>query len=358
MSPGSPAIEAGGLSLLPQDTYDADGDSNTAECFPVDLDGCVRIAGAVRWAALAIPEMGAYETDAAVDPGGTCHDFADFDCDYTEQLDTCEGIEDCDLNGLVDLCEIIEDPGLDVDLAAGLDECQPRILHGPPVGTASFTDHAFTGYIDPRMESTDGINVNLGLDKVTIVFSKHVSASNGTNEPLEPWDFIVTATGTDVPKITLVDDSANPKVVLYFDRIIPLRDWVTIQADVYSTEDSKEVFRLPLGYGGTCDANGNCGPGKQEPDRIDVGYLPADVDQDGVVGPFDLLKFRQYVNGVVKPPAMGVPNDYIDMNRNGTNGVDDPPDVFDLLVLRQLVNGVSPPATQVWNGLGMNEPQP
>src|SRR5205085_9038300 len=36
---GSPAIDAGSSSLLPADTFDLDGDTNTAEPLPVDQRG-------------------------------------------------------------------------------------------------------------------------------------------------------------------------------------------------------------------------------------------------------------------------------------------------------------------------------
>jgi hypothetical protein len=75
---------------------------------------------------------------------------------------------------------------------------------------------------------------------------------------------------------------------------------------------------------------------------INIGYLPADVDQNGSVTPFDLLEFRQLVNDQIDPVA-GVEEDYVDTNRDGAITP------FDLLSYRQLINGVSP-ATQAWNG--------
>ena len=148
-----------------------------------------------------------------------------------------------------------------------------------------------------------------------------------------------------------VDVTANPKIVVTLDSIIPLQEWVTIRTFLFSTASPQRViFSLPEGYG-NCDAAGNCGPGVAEPDRLDIGFLPCDVDQSSDVGPFDLLAFRQITNGVVPPPSSGAA-DYIDTNRNGSL------DPFDLLVFRQLTNGVSPPATQVWNGQTMNADQP
>jgi len=49
----SPLANAGDNSLLPADTYDVDGDGNSAEQLPVDLDGSNRVIGTV--------DVGAYE---------------------------------------------------------------------------------------------------------------------------------------------------------------------------------------------------------------------------------------------------------------------------------------------------------
>src|SRR5207245_207067 len=43
--PGSPAINAGDPANLPPDTFDLDGDSNTAEPLPVDQRGFPRLIG-------------------------------------------------------------------------------------------------------------------------------------------------------------------------------------------------------------------------------------------------------------------------------------------------------------------------
>ena len=108
--------------------------------------------------------------------------------------------------------------------------------------------------------------------------------------------------------------------------------------------------RLPAAAGIQIENLGNLG-NVNELDRHDVGYMPCDVDQSGVCGAFDLLAFRQYVNNILTPDC-GVLLDYVDINRN--NGVDP----FDLLVFRQMVNGVSPPTTQPWVQLSMNNTRP
>jgi uncharacterized repeat protein (TIGR01451 family) len=57
--PGSPAINAGSAANLPADTFDVDGDSDTAEALPIDQRGFARIIG-------ANPDIGAVETNYTI----------------------------------------------------------------------------------------------------------------------------------------------------------------------------------------------------------------------------------------------------------------------------------------------------
>ncbi len=56
---GSPAVDAGLASLLPADRWDLDGDGDTEEPIPIDLDGRLRVQGMA-------PDLGAYESAFAV----------------------------------------------------------------------------------------------------------------------------------------------------------------------------------------------------------------------------------------------------------------------------------------------------
>ncbi len=69
LSSGSPAINTGSNALLPADDLDLDGDGNTTEAIPVDLDGNVRVqSGTV--------DMGAYEgVFASSDPAASDNDL-------------------------------------------------------------------------------------------------------------------------------------------------------------------------------------------------------------------------------------------------------------------------------------------
>lgn len=145
--------------------------------------------------------------------------------------------------------------------------------------------------------------------------------------------------GQIVPnEVDSVDDSNNPLVSITLARPISLQEWTTVQAHVENAAGIQIVD------------GGNMGPGNEESDRIDIGFMPCDVDQSGGCGPFDLLRFRQYVNNVISPPC-GADLDFLDIDRDGASGP------FDLLRFRQLVNGVTP-ATRAWSFQSLNSPQP
>jgi hypothetical protein len=59
---GSPCSDAGDNASIPPDTADLDGDGNTTEPIPFDLDGLRRIADLVV-------DMGAYEVQRIMTPG-------------------------------------------------------------------------------------------------------------------------------------------------------------------------------------------------------------------------------------------------------------------------------------------------
>ncbi len=203
------------------------------------------------------------------------------------------------------------------------DTAPPTIAHD-----AGATTRPFSGYIDPRAESSDGSNVDLGIDSLVIRFNERVEAVGGG--PLTPASFTVTGTGAGHPTVISVDDSQNPVIALTLSGHIPIQEWTTVIASV---EDLAGNVILDAG---------DQGPEVNEGDRVDVGYLPADVDQSREVSPFDLLRFRQIVNGDFDPPQ-GTIEDFVDMDRDGVLAP------FDLLVFRQLVNGTGN-ATRPWAG--------
>lgn len=178
----------------------------------------------------------------------------------------------------------------------------------------SFAQRAFDGYIDPRAESNDGKVTNLGVDQVTFEFNTPVQGLHGSLL----ISFMVTDTGGSPPAIADVQSEDGQTVTVFLEDHITLGEWTTITAEVQAQCDPSLVLQ----------------------DSIRIGFLPADINQDGSVTPIDLLQFRQMVNGLIMP-LIGTPEDVLDINRNGSVSP------VDLLRLRQLINGVSP-ATQAW----------
>lgn len=213
-----------------------------------------------------------------------------------------------------------------VEFACG-DSIGPEIVHGHP--GMSFAEVGFGGYIDPRRESTNGVDRDTGLDEITVQFSEAVVDLGGTE--LTADAFTVTETGgAEPPTINDFEIVDEQTVTLTLSRFITASEWTTIIASV------EDLAGNPV-------ANlGDLGPGVNEPDRIDVACLPADTDQSGSVQVLDLLRFRQIITGVFQNPE-GDDLDYVDINRNGAL------EPLDLLLYRQLLQGTGG-ATRVWLG--------
>ncbi len=220
----------------------------------------------------------------------------------------------------------MEDPAIGggdiVDMGA-YEFGHPYILAGGAAKTL-FKANSFNRYIDPRQESTDGINFDQGIDQVTIVFSEKVREIGGAT--LSASSFILRETGGESPPtidcVCVPVSSAAPwEVTLHFDRFVTPRAWLTIIAAV---ENLSGVV-----------INGS--------DRITIGFLPGDIDQDGHVGPLDLARFKQYINAIYAIDDFNLPGhdfDFMDLNRD--NNINP----LDLLRLKQLINGFPPPLSR------------
>jgi len=224
------------------------------------------------------------------------------------------------------------------------DSTPPEIVHAnvPPNPGVSTSASTCSGYIDPRIENIviNTVDTSVGPDEVVFEFSEPVFAIGGG--PVTMASFAVTQTGIGTPPgiAGVVQDDPNlPIYRVQLDRIIDFKEWTTVRAMV---EDA---------VGNAIPNLGDLGPAANEPDRIDVGRLPGDINQDGIVSPVDLVNLRQFLR------SNSFHNDcddvlYFDLNRNGALG-----DPQDLIRFRQIRLG-SAPATQRWALQEMNFTQP
>ena len=122
--PGSPVIDAGHNWAVPIDTTDLDGDGDTTELVPLDLDGNPRFADVVATTdtgcgASAVVDMGAYEFPGnplvCLRPGDVNGDGTVNVLDLIDLLlafgASCEDVccpADFDLSGSVDVLDLIE----------------------------------------------------------------------------------------------------------------------------------------------------------------------------------------------------------------------------------------------------------
>jgi hypothetical protein len=198
-----------------------------------------------------------------------------------------------------------------------------------------------TSYIDPRLESDNGADLNQGVTEVIFVFSEEVQKVGGG--ALDAANFITRETGAGAaPTVTNVSTTDNISFTLTLSGPPTLQEWTTIEA--IDVEDAG------------CGANplrkeGDLGPGVPEPDRIDIAFLPGDVNQDGQVTPQDLINLRQFLtNDAFHNDCADIL--YFDIDRDGVM-----PEPQDLLRFRQLISGTSP-ATRNWTLEAVNSVQP
>jgi len=231
-----------------------------------------------------------------------------------------------------------------ITIASACESVPPQIVHAnvAPSPSGSTSASTCSGYIDPRIENivVATVDTPVGPDEVVFEFSEPVFAIGGG--PVTMASFAVTQTGVGTPPgiAGVVQDDPNlPVYRVQLDRIIDFKEWTTVRAMV---EDvcGNEISNM-----------GDLGPAANEPDRIDVGRLPGDINQDGIVSPVDLVNLRQFLR------SNSFHNDcddvlYFDLNRNGALG-----DPQDLIRFRQIRLG-SAPATQRWALQEMNVPQP
>ena len=94
----SPAIDSGSMAALAMDTFDLDGDGNTMEALPLDLDDSTRVVGAEV-------DMGAYEYRGESDIEVVWYQDADGDS-YTSGMDSISCTQPTDYIAFDDLSGI------------------------------------------------------------------------------------------------------------------------------------------------------------------------------------------------------------------------------------------------------------
>ncbi|MCH7491499.1 MAG: hypothetical protein IID05_12500 [Gemmatimonadetes bacterium] len=212
---------------------------------------------------------------------------------------------------------------LEVPLA---DSTPPKIVGSIP--------HA--GYLDPRMESSDGVNLDMGITEIMLFFSEGVQNLDGSSLSADAFTIRETG-GGEGPQILGIDTDDDMVVTVFWDRPITLQEWTTIEANV---EDFAGNDILDLGDMQEID----------EGDRVDIAFMPVDVTQNGLSQPQDLSRWIQMYTGEVEPPK-GEPELFIDTNRDGLI------QPWDLSKFIQLLNGTGV-ATRVWLGEQMNNTRP
>ena len=146
----SSAIDAGNNALVSADTLDLDGDGNTAEPTPFDLDGRARfvqdrLTTDTGVGTPPIVDIGAYEFSRDCNNNGVADDvdltsMSASDCNGNNIPDSCDvtasdtnpmPLPDCNNNGLPDACDLISGVLHDVNPMDGFpDECASAIASG------------------------------------------------------------------------------------------------------------------------------------------------------------------------------------------------------------------------------------
>lgn len=232
--------------------------------------------------------------------------------------------------------------------AAAADQAGIRILHGHPDWDRndpntwiSFNDWAYGGYIDPKVESTDGENLDLGLNTFNVVFST-APFGNPAGGPVTRFNISTEQTGGPPPNVAAVATSGNTLTV-ELDRNITPQEWTTLIFNIWNADG------LPI------EDHGNEGQGINEAARLDVGFLPGNVNNDNATQPLDLNRWLTSWNGgnPIFPSDVenGHPDDYLDISRGGgTQPVD-----FTRIIAS--LKGQFP-FTQNWRNVSMNAPRP
>lgn len=233
----------------------------------------------------------------------------------------------------------------DADVATGsaaicIVHGNPDWVRGDPNTHVPFGSWAFGGYIDPGQESTNSSDLDQGRFKFKVVFNVEPFGDAGSG-PIGMRNVSVEETGGGpAPGLVSTVKEGNG-IVVELDRIITLSEWTTLVFDVWSADGVRIVD------------TGNQGVGIDECARLDVGFQPADVNNDGKTQPLDLNRWIAAFLGVTHPPdvSKGTVADYLDISRNGFV---QPQDLSRVIAA---LKGQAP-FTRNWRGVSMNNTRP
>jgi FG-GAP repeat len=176
---------------------------------------------------------------------------------------------------------------------AAADQCFNPTFVGGEAGV-SISEYVYDGYIDPRQASDNGVDLNQGLDTISVRFTQSMENEDGSS--LTADRFTITDTANNAPNVVGISTEDGRTVTIHLDRVISVGEWTTIHVA------GARQTSCPLSVGGCAS--------------ITIGFLPGDVDQNRRVSPLDLFRFRGYVIDAFSPPR-GVVADFIDIDRDG-----------------------------------------
>lgn len=205
-----------------------------------------------------------------------------------------------------------------------------------------------SGYIDPRQDG-DGVQL-VGLSEIELRFSEPVR-DVGADE-LTASAFSVRETGDQTPpSVAGIQSSVDNDqfiVTVQLSRAITLQEWMTLE---FQVEDECGNMIESQGFG----SSGDMGPEVAEPDRVDIGYLPGDVDQSGETAPLDLFSLRQaLVNGILPTNACNTVT--LELLSDSNRDLSVTP--LDLFTYRVLVNNGTEPLLIPWAGVSLSKLRP
>ena len=211
--------------------------------------------------------------------------------------------------------------GTDQRMSSGLQDAFVMKFSMPQAPRLTASDPP-SGFIDPRQETAGADPNEQGIDRIAVTFSCAVRDA-ATGGPVGVSSFVLTDTLGSPPAIVEVVAGVEPhSFSITLSRPITAGAWTTLQAHVVS-DSGVAVDPDPA-------------------DRVELGFLPGDVDASLQSNALDVLALIDSLNGVAPLPLVRS-----DINRSEQS---EPSDVLRLI---DLLNGAN--ASRAWNGASLPE---